>query len=345
MSIGTTAAARWQEAEGQGIWIRTRSWDLTFIILSAVLVSLPLIAYYRLGVSVTAINILVALLVGGPHMYSTYSFTFLERNFLRQHPIYASLALLIPVGVVVLALMDLTLLLTMFMFWASVHVLHQIAWLSDVYRAKGNDSSWVSRAIDYAVIFTCLYPVATYKLVNDLFIIEERALQIPAFLKVQWLPYLVGAVFSVALIAFLIKSYHEYRTGTLLWPKFLLMSITIFLGIFIPTFDNLDVAFQGMNVWHSFQYLALIWWLNKLRKEKGQITNPLIREISGQGRTARFYLFHMGMTVLAGVAIAALFMLSGMSFVQAYYTVILSCLLIHYYFDHFLFTRVEAVVP
>ena len=29
----------------------------------------------------------------------------------------------------------------------------------------------------------------------------------------------------------------------------------------MPALGNLDTAFQGMNVWHSFQYLALTWLL------------------------------------------------------------------------------------
>jgi hypothetical protein len=39
---------------------------------------------------------------------------------------------------------------------------------------------------------------------------------------------------------------------------------------FTPLVDNLDTAFQGINVWHSFQYLAITWFI--LRRE--QMNNP-----------------------------------------------------------------------
>ena len=35
--------------------------------------------------------------------------------------------------------------------------------------------------------------------------------------------------------------------------------------------SNLDVAFQGVNTWHSFQYLAVVLYLNRFRVEKGLI--------------------------------------------------------------------------
>lgn len=58
-----------------------------------------------------------------------------------------------------------------------------------------------------------------------------------------------------------------------------------------PALGNLDTAFQGMNVWHSLQYLALTWMLNRLR------------------------------------------------FDRAYYIAVLSVLWIHYFHDHYLFTK------
>src|SRR5512140_1510600 len=83
----------------QNLWLNTRSWDLTFISLSAALVILPFAAYglfqYLLGIasvrsllgvapadildfSRNTVNGMIALLIGGPHMYATYTRTFLD---------------------------------------------------------------------------------------------------------------------------------------------------------------------------------------------------------------------------------------------------------------------------
>jgi len=140
-------------------WLLNRRWDLTYISLSAVLVPTPFLLFSllnRYGVPgnlvepAAAVDIIVALVVGGPHMCSTYTLTFFDRNFTRRHPTYVALAFALPVLVTVLGMINLTLLLTIFMMWASIHVLHQIAYIADCYRAKGPDyQSLASRAIDW----------------------------------------------------------------------------------------------------------------------------------------------------------------------------------------------------
>src|SRR5580700_2938578 len=85
-------------------WIYKPSWDLPLIIFSAVLVPLPfLIAWVaqffggmKLQQTVDLINITVALLIGGPHLFSTVTYTFLDGNFWSRHRWYASLAFLLP---------------------------------------------------------------------------------------------------------------------------------------------------------------------------------------------------------------------------------------------------------
>jgi hypothetical protein len=108
--------------------------------------------------------------------------------------------------------------------------------------------------------------------------------------------------------------------------------------------NNMDVAFQGMNVWHSFQYLGLTWYLNRLRQEHGELTSPVVDRVSGSNRGPLFYLLNLGMTAVAGLMVIFLNVAFGVAWIQSYYIVILSCLLIHYYFDHFMFTRVGELV-
>src|SRR3954469_3176547 len=64
-------------------WIYKPSWDLPLLIFSAILVPLPFVIAWgaqRWGVvrpqqAVDLINIAVAALVGGPHLFSTVTFT------------------------------------------------------------------------------------------------------------------------------------------------------------------------------------------------------------------------------------------------------------------------------
>ena len=72
-------------ASTEGVWLRSRNWDLTFLILSAALVPIPLIMYHGLGISQTAVNLIVAGLIGGPHLYSTFTYTVMQRGYRQQH--------------------------------------------------------------------------------------------------------------------------------------------------------------------------------------------------------------------------------------------------------------------
>ncbi len=335
-------------------WLLSRKWDLTYISLSAILVPTPFILYAlfsRFGVPgnvvepAAAVDILVALVVGGPHMCSTYTLTFFDRNFVQRHPVYVGFAFALPVLVTILGMVNLTLLLTIFMMWASVHVLHQIAYIADCYRAKGNDfQSLASRAIDYGVIFTSLYPLAMVKLVEDRFVIGGTLIEIPFLVHQTWAIYAASGLFFTFLALYVGKTFREVQQRRANFPKTLLMGITIFLAYIVPSSDNLDVAFQGMNVWHSFQYLGLTWYLNRLRLAHGEVTSPVVSRIAGSRRGPLFYLFNVGMTLAAGGMVIVLNQLFHVAWIQSYYIVILSCLLIHYYFDHFMFTRVGELV-
>ena len=129
-------------------------------------------------------------------------------------------------------------------------------------------------------------------------------------------------------------------------PKFLLMSLTIGVSFFIPAYRELDVAFQGFNTWHSFQYLGLTLYINRLRAQKGGIATPLIRNMSLSGKGWKFYLFNV-LCAVGAVGMITLLMINrhslGFNFDQCYYVVVLSFLLMHYYHDHFLFTQTDAL--
>ncbi len=345
MSVHFPAIARPTASWGEWSWLHSRGWDVRFVLASSLLVSIPLLLYHGAGLSVALVNLTVAALVGGPHMYSTYTLTFLERRFWLQFPLLTAGAVLVPIAVVWMAVFDLTMLLTVFLAWASFHVLQQAAFISDCYRVRGPaESSRWPRMIDYAVIFTSMYPFALYKLIHDQFLIENRILQVPPFMKVQELVYLGWIAFGTALILFLGKTIMEARDGRLNYTKTALIGITVTLALFIPTFDQLDVAFQGINAWHSFQYLAIIWLVNKQRKERGTISNQRVARLSGSDNTLRFYLTLFAITLASGLVILGLYYGTSLTLQQCYYMVVLGSLLVHYYFDTFLFTRAGTVV-
>ncbi|MCC6805043.1 MAG: hypothetical protein IT319_19335 [Anaerolineae bacterium] len=308
------------------------------------------------------VNGFVAIAVGGPHMMSTFLRTGLDKDFSRRYPMLIRSSIIIPIVVVSLAFLNLHLLLTIFFFWASTHVLHQVSYIVELYRHKEHKFvrksavSLTSRLIDYGVIMTCLFPFAALKISQGSFEVGVNDLTavIPDLFQHAWFFYVMSAAFAVALIAFVVKTYREYRDGIINWPKTIFILLTVAVAFVMPALPNLDTAFQGLNTWHSFQYLAITFYIIKIRQMYTDMDKnaPLVARFS-KGKDSRG-LFVLSTMMLVGslvvfivVYAAAAILKPGIDanthFDIAYYTAILSFLWIHYYHDHFLFTDFEAL--
>src|SRR6476620_7488553 len=127
-----------------GLWFRNRRWDMIFMILSVFVVPMPYICYLlgirifnmEADVSRNLVNGFVAVAVGGPHMMSTMLRTGLDNDFKQRYPMLIRSSIIIPIVVVSLAFLNLTLLLTIFCVWASLHVLHQVTYIIELYNHK-----------------------------------------------------------------------------------------------------------------------------------------------------------------------------------------------------------------
>ena len=354
------------------MWLVSPFYDLTFIIFSSSLLIVPHLFSQLGGFSNVVVDLVVTAFIGGPHLFATYTMTFMEPHFRERYRRYTWGALLMPVLVVSLAIVNLTLLVTIFFFWASVHVIHQAAYIADSYRFKDprgrapNLARWqlASRVIDYGLLMTSLYPIATFKFTGAPLVIfghnlsshgfetGGRALLFPEFLKFEWLGPLAAAGFFAFLIAFVVKTLWEWRAGLLHIPKTLHMSLAAMLFFVTPALPNLDVAFQGLNTWHSFQYLAVVLYLNQVRAERGLIGSEYVARVSRSGRSlyCMCFLFTLAAALAYLLVLGAKMLLGtfGGDFAEqhyfSFYAVVLSALLIHYYFDHFLFLQIDDVV-
>lgn len=376
----STSALRADTRPIERPWLHSRDWDLTFISLSVVLVATPYLIYLallnmetllnpiavQLGASMDSlsrnvVNAVVALLVGGPHMYATFTRTALDKNYSKKHPRMMITSLAIPIVVISLALINLQLLLTVFFFWASIHVLHQIIYITELYNHKqGGKMHAFARFADYPVVLTSLYPLAAYKIWQNQFTIGpnnigevvNNVLGIVGLHTGPWMVWVAGTMFAVSLVLWIAKTIWEWREGTLHWPKMIFITLTVIAAFFVPALGNLDTAFQGMNVWHSLQYLALTWMLNHVRQRRGELdASPFVKRLSEDNTARKYYMFNMGLTIadvlLAGIIFVVLTVVFGKSFDfafdRSYYIAVLSFLWIHYYHDHFLFAEPQVI--
>src|SRR2546427_1418058 len=80
-----------------GPWLRSKRWDLLYITGSGILVVLPLMLYEVAGNSATFVNLFIAGIIGGPHMYATFFRTVLDPAFRQRHRLLVISSLGIPV--------------------------------------------------------------------------------------------------------------------------------------------------------------------------------------------------------------------------------------------------------
>jgi hypothetical protein len=277
-------------------------------------------------------------------MYSTYLRTALEPRFRERFGLlsYAPL-IIIPMLVILGALHAFVLLLTVFFFWASIHVTHQAQWISETYRRRaGARVEPLDRWLDGAVILGSLYTMAMYKFVEGKFTLGDNALFFPSFLKRREFAVAFTLGFAAFFLFYVARTVREIRRGESSWPRLIFMALTVSLAFVVPIFDNLDVAFQGFNTWHSLQYLALTWFILGRSAERGDIGSPLVRRLAGTEKTGLYYGAMIGATIAAGLVY--FFVWKGLGFPQdkSYYVVVLSFLLIHYFYDHILFRDFKA---
>ncbi|HEX5135485.1 MAG TPA: hypothetical protein VFY93_00805 [Planctomycetota bacterium] len=333
----------------QNRWIKSPKWDLTWLIGSVVVVPLaPLL--FHLGMTPARVAMIVMLLVGGPHVFVTFTRTNMDPRFVRNHRIYTRLAFLIPFLTATFAWLATPLFLTVFFTWASLHVLQQIVYVANCYSSRQDIAPTpLERWAEYGLIFSCLYPFATVRMVEGTFMLDGTRLLVPEAILGPGLVYTAFAVFGVFLVGWLVLTVRRYLRGTLHYGKTALLTATVTATFFTPLFQNLDVAFQGINSWHCIQYLALIWYANRLRADRGEVELGFVRSISARGVPGflRYYLSAVAGTVLIigivfGVAAIVPRGADGRPIVSElliYYMIGKGLLLTHYYYDTFLFTQ------
>ena len=126
------------------------------------------------------------------------------------------------------------------------------------------------------------------------------------------------------------------------------MTLAASLFFVTPVLENLDVAFQALNIWHSFLYLAVVIYLNRYRQVHGMIGSATVARFAARG----WGLYAVGIGLIAAcgvlyVVLRGLVLLIAAwpgDVMQQHYVSVLSALLIHYYFDHFFLLRIDGVI-
>ena len=84
--LGRSVRKSWRRfVVGRTEWLVSAPYDLSFIVPSAVLLLVPH-AVHHLWASIIIMDLVTAAAIGGPHLFATYTLTFMEPNFRRRYP-------------------------------------------------------------------------------------------------------------------------------------------------------------------------------------------------------------------------------------------------------------------
>ena len=192
-------------------WIANPRWDLVVLTLSAALVAVPPLVHSLGKTTAGGVDLLITLLIGGPHMYATFLKTVFEPRFRQIHPALTwAPVVVVPIGVILGAVYAFPWLLTFFFTWASIHVCDQASYIGYLYREKGGAARPWQRLLDFSVVLTSLYSYAMYRHVAGTFRIGETTLWFPALLKHTWFADSF-AVFTAALIVAVVTGFVAVR--------------------------------------------------------------------------------------------------------------------------------------
>jgi hypothetical protein len=297
-------------------------------------------------------------------------------------------------------------ILTFFFFWAGVHIVQQNSYCAMCYGDKAGPRSRSARwwgAVDYAVMLLAMYPVAIFRMsmgdpadptgrlanpealstrivtalsgspqfADDyVFRIGRVAPVLPDFMRATWFWGTITGLFVLSLMLFAVKTARERRQGTLIKNRCHLVLAMAVAGALTPLFPNLDTSFQGMNTWHSFQYLGLLWLMNRNSYDRGEIRSAVFDSLARPERHWRFYrvalLATVGLLATVMLVAFAIHELSHGEYLMfaarhpvdpatgveryrpgavllAYYMVAFSLLLVHYLHDGVFFFRKRYV--
>jgi hypothetical protein len=342
--MSARAEALAQPATSQ--WISSPRWDLVWLTFSAVLVAVPPLVHTLGKTTAGGMDLLITLLIGGPHMYATFLKTVFEPRFRLLHPALTwAPIVVVPTMVIFGAIFAFPWLLTFFFTWASIHVCDQASYIGYRYRERGGAARPWHRLFDFTVIITALYSYAMYRHVNGTFMIGDTHLWFPSFLKTTLFAD-AFALFTAGLIAaWIVMTVNHVRRREVGAPYVFFMALTIGVALLITRLPELSVSFQGFNAWHSFQYLGLTYLILRQQNSAGEIGPAFIRKMARPGHFFRYYGWNLLWTAGATLVILVLTIVLRLPAEPSYYAVVLSFLLVHYAHDHVLFALGSGFKP
>ena len=256
-----SATARWQ-------WIISASEDMLWFI-GSVASSYALLALIRLGVSPLVVLVVWAFVFDGPHVFGTFSRTYLdtEERRTRARLLWGSLAFFALGPTLYLAGYGL-----LFFFfaslWAYFHLVKQHYGFMVLYKKKNRDLARVDNLIDRAFLLLGFwYPFVRFVVFNPAthprvpFSVENQGAVL--FERIVWWGFVASAVVFAA------RQIQKFMRGEPLnAPKHLLLAAAMPMHWIVLAAMPHDrwgpvLAVPLLTIFHNIQYHRLVWFHNQ----------------------------------------------------------------------------------
>ncbi len=319
-------------------WIISARDDLLWFVGPA------LLCYLMLTIQIAGFGWLVLIialwtyLVDSPHVFSTFTRTYFDREERRQRRglLLGSLVLFL-VGPVAVLLGASKYFFVMAILWSHFHQVKQHYGFTVLYKKKNDDIEDLDNKLDNVFLFMAfLYPAAVFTL-NTMQFWQRLPNPLPDL--IQYLPVVLLAGTVMAGAMWLSRQVQRSLTGKPLnLPKYALLAATIplhWVVLLNASTKNWFVAVSILAPLHTLQYHRLMWFYDR-KYSRGEDC----KERYGVAEFINRRLLHyVVFGVLYGIALYLLrkhsgfLAVGGHAFREMFLAMLLGPLLIHFYLD------------
>ena len=331
-------------------WIRDLAFDWTFLLGSTGLVFLVAAVFtaksggtniLEVSGASEALNLVIPILLGGPHIFFSLVRTYMDVDFKREH----RQLLRVSPHVVAFLMIYLTVwqhqavVVNIVLYSAVFHGAGQLAHIGLRYRMKSGRGPYDAGGVAF-LLATMLGPLyfLSWAVHSREFVFVGQ----PIFkaLAPTWLLWVSGGGALIAAAYWLADTLNRAvaRQGVN-WREAAIFVATQGAFWFLANLDQLDVTFQAYNAWHSVQAFGIMWFAMNSKWRSGKVRGPK------QTRFCRDGAF--GFTLLCGILFSLFIGLMVLAFTNFqwaqlgtspfYFIFAVTVLLNHHVLDYWLF--------
>ncbi len=271
-------------------WLRTPSFDLVFVLgtaLLAIACGVLVVAQPQLFVPILVINLW---LFGYQHVIATYTRLCFDRGSFQKHRfLVLGLPFVVLAAVAAAAsVFGFWILATVYFYWQWFHYSRQSYGITQVYRRKAagaaDENEHVAKATFYLLpLWGVLH--RSHQDPGTFLGIELWVLPVPG-----WLVTAVGVAAIASLVWWVATRIVAWRQGRFaaMHTLYLVSHFAIF-GMGYLIIDNIDAGWLVLNMWHNTQYILFVWLFNNNRFRDGVDTQA--RFLSWLSQSRNFWLY------------------------------------------------------